>query len=107
MIAEFSIYPVDGAHVGTEQARVADELEASGMPYRLGPMSTCVEGDWDDVMAAIRRCQEAVAERHDRVVTTVVLDERKTSGQHLDEIVRSIRQHRGRAARKGEVDAEC
>jgi uncharacterized protein YqgV (UPF0045/DUF77 family) len=76
MIAEFSIYPTDGAQ-DKEQAWIADELETSGMPYRLGPMSTCVEGDWDDVMAAIRRCHQAVAERHDRVVTTVVIDAQK------------------------------
>jgi len=32
----------------------------SGLTYRVGPMETTIEGEYDDIMAVIRRAQEAV-----------------------------------------------
>ena len=55
LLAEFSLTPLDkGESVSTYVARSLDIIDRSGIPYRLGPMGTCVEGEWDDVMAVLR-----------------------------------------------------
>jgi uncharacterized protein (TIGR00106 family) len=96
MLVQFSIYPMQAEHLSKDLARVIESLEATGLDYRLGPMSTAVEGDWDRVLAAIRRCHEAVAQSHDRVITTIVIDERKHQPHHLAEMVASVEQQLGR-----------
>jgi uncharacterized protein (TIGR00106 family) len=77
-------------------ARVIDILESSGLDYRLGPMSTDIEGEWDQVMAAIRRCHEVVTQNHDRVITSIVIDDRKQQPHHLADMITSVERHLGR-----------
>jgi uncharacterized protein (TIGR00106 family) len=61
VLAEFAIYPLGEEHLAAAVARAVEVLRDSGLAYRVGPMSTCVEGDWDRVLAAIRRCHDAAA----------------------------------------------
>jgi uncharacterized protein YqgV (UPF0045/DUF77 family) len=58
-------------------------------------MSTCVEGTWDEVLAAIRRCHDAVARGHERVITAITIDDRKHQPHHLAEMVTSVEQKLG------------
>ncbi|HEU4324340.1 MAG TPA: thiamine-binding protein [Roseiflexaceae bacterium] len=47
----------------------------SGLPYRVNPMETTVEGEYDAVMALIKRAQDAVlAAGAERVFTYVKID---------------------------------
>ena len=39
-------------------ARCLDLIDKSGLPYQLGPLGTCVEGEWDEVMNVIRLCYD-------------------------------------------------
>jgi len=79
-------------------AKVIQTLESSGLKYHLGPMSTAVEGNWGQVMEAIRRCHQVVALNHDRVVTTITIDDRKNQPHHLEEMISSVEQQLGRLA---------
>jgi uncharacterized protein (TIGR00106 family) len=99
MLAEFSIYPLQTEHMSKDVARVIETLEGTGLAYHLGPMSTAVEGSWEDVLAAIRRCHQAVAQRHDRVITTIVIDDRKDKPHHLAEMVPRVEEQLGRRAK--------
>jgi len=54
MLAEFSIYPLQAEHMSKDVAKVVETLESAGLHYHLGPMSTAVEGNWEQVMEAIR-----------------------------------------------------
>ena len=38
--------------------RSLEIIDDSGLPYRLGPMGTCLEGEYDEVMAVVHRCFE-------------------------------------------------
>jgi uncharacterized protein (TIGR00106 family) len=98
MIAEFSIFPTDTTHMSRDVAKVMETLKSTGLEYRLGPMGTSVEGDMDQVLAAIQRCHKAVASNHERVITTIVLDDRKTQPHHLNDMVSSVEQKVGHAA---------
>lgn len=93
MIAEFSINPMDSTHISKDLAFLVEILDVSGLPYRLGPMGTCVEGSWDQVMDAVRRCHLALAARHERVVTNVFMDDRKSHPHALADMVRSVEKH--------------
>jgi uncharacterized protein (TIGR00106 family) len=99
MLVQFSIYPIQTEHMSKDVARVIETLESTGLEYSLGPMSTAVEGSWDDVLAAIRRCHEAVAKDHGRVITTIVIDDRKGQPHHLAEMISSVEQQLGRRAK--------
>ena len=68
LLAEFSLTPLDkGPSVSPWVSRSLDIIDQSGVPYRLGPMGTCVEGEWDEVMRAfdglllaLRRLEESL-----------------------------------------------
>ncbi len=108
MLIEFSVYPLDGTHLSKDIAKAIEILEATGLPYQLGPMGTCVEGNWDEVLAAVRRCHQAVAQNHERVITSIVIDDRKNQPHSLRDIVRSVKQHLGgRRVPTSDMDREC
>jgi len=98
VIAEFSIYPMGTEHMSKDLARVVEVLQGSELAYRLGPMGTCVEGDADQVLTAIRHCHEAVRTKHDRVITTIVIDDRGHEPHHLSERVACVEEQVGRTA---------
>jgi uncharacterized protein (TIGR00106 family) len=104
MLFEFSIYPVDTSHFSTDIAEVVAILNKSGLTYRLGPMSTSIEGDWDDVMGAIRLCHEALGRRHSRLISSITIDDRRGQGHSLDEMIDAVRAH---ARHKHDMDVEC
>ncbi len=50
-------------------------VAASGLPYRVNPMETTVEGEYDTVMGLIKRAQDAVlAAGAERVFTYIKID---------------------------------
>lgn len=100
MLVEFSVYPTDETHLSKDVARMVEILEEGGVDYRLGPLGTAVEGDWDEVMAVIRRCHETMTDKHQRVVTTITIDHRKEQPHHLDEMVAVVERELGHAARR-------
>src|SRR5206468_12643318 len=68
VLAELSMWPMDkGESVGQYVARLLDIIDRSGLPYRLGPLGTCIEGEYDQVMAVIKQCHEALAADCNRV----------------------------------------
>jgi uncharacterized protein (TIGR00106 family) len=97
MLAEFSLNPMNTEHMSKDVARVIETLQATGLNYRLGPMGTCVEGDLEQVLSAIRRCHQAVASNHERLITTIVIDDRRNQPHHLSDMVASVEQQLGRS----------
>jgi uncharacterized protein (TIGR00106 family) len=95
MLAELSINPMNTQHMSKDVAWVIEILETTGLPFHLGPMGTCVEGDLEEVLGAIRRCHEAVAATNDRVITTIVIDDRKGEPHHLEQMIASVEQKLG------------
>lgn len=95
MLAEFSINPMQTEHMSTDVAKVIETLESAGVRYHLGPMSTAVEGNWDQVMEAIHRCHQVIALNHDRVITTITIDDRKNHPHHLADMIASVEQKVG------------
>jgi uncharacterized protein (TIGR00106 family) len=99
MLAEFTVYPIGELHLSKDIAKMIEILELEGIDYRLGPLGTAVEGSWDQIISAIRRCHELAAAEHGRVITTITIDDRKYQPHHLDEMVAVVERHLGHAAR--------
>ena len=91
MLAEFSIFPVSsGVSLSKYVARSIEIIERSGLPYKMNPMGTVVEGEYDEVMALIRKCHMRMRKDNDRVVTIIKIDDRKGQRNALDKKVASV-----------------
>ena len=90
-IAEFSITPIGkGAGVSEHVARAVDIVDRSGLPYRLNPMGTVVEGTFDQVLALIARCHKEIAKDCERVSTLIKIDDRKGVTDQLQSKVADV-----------------
>lgn len=77
VIVELSIFPLGkGEGVSTDVARAVKCIEESGLAYRFGPMSTCIEGEWDEVMALVTRCHDELRKDSSRVLVYLRADSR-------------------------------
>jgi len=60
-IVGFTLVPIDaGTSVSPYVAAIEAVLEQSGLTFEVNGNSTNVEGEWEDVFAAIKRCHEVV-----------------------------------------------
>lgn len=101
MLAEFSIVPVGiGSSIGDKLAEVLKIVDESGLPYKINPMGTVVEGEWEQVMSLIKRCHDAVMKSGERAVTTISIDDRKGKPNRIDEKVKSIEKRIGKSLKK-------
>jgi uncharacterized protein (TIGR00106 family) len=101
MLAEFSIVPLgEGEHLGELVAKAVRIVDESGLDYRVHGMGTEIEGSWDEVMAVIRRCHEAVAGQSARVYTIIKIDDRKGHTGAIESKVKSVEEKIGKPIRK-------
>jgi uncharacterized protein (TIGR00106 family) len=101
MLAEFSIIPIGaGSSIGDRLAEVLKIVDASGIPYKINPMGTVVEGEWDEVIRLIKKCHNAVMKTGERAVTTISIDDRKGKPNRIDQKVKSIEKRIGRSLKK-------
>jgi uncharacterized protein (TIGR00106 family) len=78
VLLEFSMSPLGkGESVGKYVSRSLDIIDRSGVEYRLNPMGTVLEGEWDDVFAVVRRCYERMRKDCNRISCTIKVDYRK------------------------------
>ncbi len=75
MIAAFSITPLGvGESVGEVVAECVAIVRASGLANQTNAMFTNVEGDYDSVMAVIKRCVDHVTAVAPRLSVVVKMD---------------------------------
>ncbi|WP_028654297.1 thiamine-binding protein [Nocardioides sp. J54] len=70
MIVAFSISPSaadDTGGVSEAVARAVQVVRESGLPNETNAMFTNIEGEWDEVMAVVKRAVDVVAETSPRV----------------------------------------
>ena len=91
VIVDFSIFPVDkGESVSTYVSRAVRIIKESGLPYKLGPMGSSVEGEWEEVMALISRCFGALKKDCNRVYISIKADYRKGASGRMDAKIQSV-----------------
>ncbi len=101
MLIEFSIVPIgSGSSIGDRLAQVLKIVDASGLPYKVNPMGTVVEGNWDELFGLVKKCHEAMMESEERVLTSISIDDRKGKADRLEQKVKSIEKRIGKSLKK-------
>lgn len=91
MIAEFSIAPIGaGVSVGKHVAKAVRIVHESGIKYQVNPMGTVMEGSWDDVMAVVKACHDALLKDCERLSISIKVDSRRGPSPPMEEKVRSV-----------------
>jgi uncharacterized protein (TIGR00106 family) len=85
-----------GESVGKYVARALDIVDRSGLAYKLGPLGTCIEGEWPAVMAVIQQCYEELAKDSNRISCTVKMDWRRGQSGRLESKVQKVEEVVGR-----------
>ena len=100
-MAEFSVVPLGkGDSVSEYVAECMKIVDSSGVNYRMNPMGTVLEGDYDLVMALVRKCHMRVLEMSTRVITSVKIDDRKGPKATLDSKIKSVERIMGKELKK-------
>jgi uncharacterized protein (TIGR00106 family) len=101
MLIEFTIVPVgSGSSIGDRLAEVLKMVDESGLPYKINPMGTVVEGEWDELFSLLRKCHETVMKKEERVLTTISVDDRKGKPNRIEEKVKSVEKRLGKQLKK-------
>ncbi len=92
VIVDLCVVPI-GVGVSLAEYVVACQqvLVEAGLEHRLHGYGTNIQGDWDDVFAAVRRCHEEVHRMGaPRITTTIKLGTRTDRAQTIDDKVRAV-----------------
>jgi len=97
VLVEFSMTPLGkGESVSAFVSRSIDIVDQSGLPYRLTPMGTVIEGEWDQVFQVVRACHERMRQDCDRITTAIRVDYRAGASGRLESKVASVEARLGR-----------
>ena len=91
-IADIAIVPLGvGLSLSPFVAACERVLRDSGLEPQLHANGTNVEGEWDEVMAALKRCHEVLHEMGaPRVATNMRLGTRIDKNQSMDDKIASV-----------------
>jgi len=94
VIVDLCVVPLGvGVSVSRHVAACGRVLREAGLETRLHAYGTNVEGDWDQVFAAIKRCHEVVHEMGaPRITTTIKVGTRTDRAQTMEDKVRSVQE---------------
>lgn len=92
VIMDLCVVPMGvGVSVSSYVAACQRVLNEAGLKHALHAYGTNIEGEWEAVMGAVRRCHEVIHEMGaPRITTTIKLGTRVDRDQTMAEKVRSV-----------------
>lgn len=92
VIVEVSFVPLGvGASLSAYVAETVRLIRESGLTHEFHSMGTNIEGEWDEVMPLVRRCQDRLFEMGaPRVSASLKISERRDKAYHMEEKVASV-----------------
>ena len=92
VIIDLSVVPIGvGVSLSKYVAACERVLKEAGLKTRLHGYGTNVEGEWDEVFAAVKRCHEVVHEMGaPRISSTIRCGTRTDRGQSFADKIRSV-----------------
>jgi len=93
-IAEFTIIPIGVGLSLSKYVAVCEQiLEESGLSYELHANGTNLEGEWDEVVNAIKICHEKLHEMGvPRIATQIKIGTRTDRTQKMTDKIASVRE---------------
>lgn len=94
VLVDLSIVPLGvGVSLSLYVAACEKVLSEAGLKTSLHAYGTNIEGEWDEVFAAIRRCHELVHQMGaPRITTTIKMGTRTDRNQTMEDKVRSVQE---------------
>src|SRR5215210_1631178 len=99
MIVAFSLSPMSSDPTGSVTDAVAAAVRVvreSGLPHETNAMFTNIEGEWDEVMAVVKRAVDVVAEVSPRVGLVLKADLR--AGHDTEQLTAKVERVEDRLA---------
>ncbi len=94
MLVAFSVTPLGvGEAVGEYVADAVRVVRESGLPNHTDAMFTTIEGDWDEMMAVVKRAVDAVAAHAPRVSVVLKADIRPGATGAITAKMESLERH--------------
>ena len=101
VLLEFSMSPMDkGESVSEQVARSLKIIDEGGVLYRLNPMGTVLEGEFDEVMAVVKQCYETMRADCKRITCGIKIDYREGKSGRLESKIASIENKLGKTVSK-------
>ena len=102
VIGELNVTPIRKGSMSAELAKAIEALDEFDVSYESNPMATIMEADdVGTLFAAAQAAHEAVDE--DRVITTLKIDDKRTTTAPASEKVDSLEERLGRKAKRDRV----
>ena len=94
VLIDLCIVPLGvGVSLSSYIAACEKVLNGAGLKTALHSYGTNIEGEWDEVFAAVKRCHEVVHEMGaPRITTTIKLGTRTDRSQTMEDKVRSVQE---------------
>ena len=95
VIVDLCVVPLGvGVSVSKYVGECQEVLDAAGLNHQMHAYGTNIEGDWDDVFAAIKLCHERVhAAGAPRITTTIKVGTRTDRDQTMQDKIDSVKGH--------------
>ena len=92
VIVDLCVIPLGvGVSLSRYVAACEKVLQESGLTFQLHANGTDIEGEWDTVFAAIKRCHQVVHEMGaPRIATTIRLGTRTDRDQTMQDKIKSV-----------------
>ncbi|GAW67921.1 protein containing DUF77 [Geoanaerobacter pelophilus] len=94
VLVDLCVVPLGvGVSVSSYVAACEKVLVEAGLKVALHSYGTNIEGEWDEVFAAVKRCHEVVhGMGAPRITTTIKLGTRTDRDQSMEDKIRSVRE---------------
>lgn len=96
-VLEISIIPIgtDQASFSSYLTQAYDIFERHGLAYQVTPMSTMVEGKFDDLMSVATEVHQLPFQAGvNRVITNMTIDERRDKEMDMNSMVNAVKNPR-------------
>ena len=91
VLLEFSMSPFGkGESLSPYVSRVLNVIDQSGVKYKLTPMGTILEGQWEEVMTVVTNCYKELEKDCNRISTNIRIDYRKGSKSRMQQKINSL-----------------
>ncbi len=85
VLLELTMSPLDkGESLGPYVARIVDIIDKSGIPYKLTPMSTIMEGKYEPLMEVVQKCFNELQKDCRRISVSIKIDYRTGNESRLE-----------------------
>jgi uncharacterized protein (TIGR00106 family) len=101
MLVELSINPLGrGTHISQDLGQILRIIDESGLRYGLTPSGTCIEGNWDEVMALVKRCHDQARSWSSHVMTMIWIEDEEGAADKLHQNIASVERAAGRQLKR-------